>query len=481
MEFQEAFGDRLPDLETQTMIKLEENYRSVGNILAVANHLIDHNTQRIDKILRATRPDGALVECFRASDEVEEAQYVIEKIREIRAENPSAQFNHFAILYRTNAQSRPFEEMLVRWNIPYKVVGGMRFYDRKEIKDVLAYLRLLVNPFDGLSLTRIINVPKRSIGKTTLDKLQQASQQLTISLWDLISDETTVKTLAGRSAKPIIEFMQLINHWREKVPTTPASQIIQGIVHESGYVQELKDQANDEATDRLNNLQELFNAAIQFAEENEDASLEAFLANAALASSLDEGEKDNQKVTLMTLHAAKGLEFPVVFLVGLEQGLFPSFRSLNQREALEEERRLMYVGITRAQEQLMLSHAQARRLYGNREYAVPSQFLAELPPEYMTGAMPTKRAKSAASIATNSTKTSNTSNTRKLGSKNNSSQTEAKPAIRWEIGDHVNHDTFGEGIVTNLLGEGAKAYIAVAFPGIGKKILDPRLAPIHKI
>ncbi|MFN7715536.1 MAG: DNA helicase PcrA [Pseudanabaenaceae cyanobacterium] len=488
MEFQEAFGDRLPDTETKTMIKLEENYRSVGNILAVANHLIDHNTQRIDKILRATRPEGALVQCFVASDEVEESQYVVERIREIRIDNPTAQYNHFAILYRTNAQSRPFEEMLVRWNIPYKVVGGMRFYDRKEIKDALAYLRLLVNPFDGLSLTRIINVPKRSIGKTTLDKLQQAAQQLNLPLWELITDETTVKTLAGRSAKPIIEFVELIQHWQERVPTTPASQIIQGIIHESGYVQELRDQANDEAADRLSNLQELFNASLQFAEENEDASLEAFLANAALASSLDEGKEDQPKVTLMTLHAAKGLEFPVVFLVGLEQGLFPSFRSLNDRNSLEEERRLMYVGITRAQEQLMISHAKSRRLYGNREYAVPSQFLDELPPEYLTGAVQTKRARSVSTPSYSNDKPSTSKNKRtslSMSSKTNASQEHSsgtpKAVVSWQIGDSLHHDVFGEGIVTNLLGEGAKTYIAVAFPGMGKKILDPRLAPIQKV
>ena len=477
MEFQESFGDRLPDAHTGSMIKLEENYRSVANILEIANQLIDNNTQRIDKVLKATRPDGDLIELYRAEDEVDEAQFVIEQIRRVKAKNPDTNLGDFAILYRTNAQSRPFEEMLVRWNIPYKVVGGMRFYDRKEIKDTLSYLRLLSNPSDTLGLMRIINVPKRSIGKATLDKLQQAAQELSVPIWEIISDETTVKTLAGRSAKGVISFVELMQKWQEKVAVTPAAEIIQGILAESGYVDELKAQNNDEANDRLANLQELYNAAVQFAEENENASLDAFLANAALASSLDDSGENAEKVTLMTLHAAKGLEFPVVFLVGLEQGLFPSFRSINDPMALEEERRLMYVGITRAKEKLFLSHAQARRLYGNREYAIPSQFLAELPKEYLTGHGIDKFISKASQRAE---ATSVKGSLRSVPPVKSTSM-KPKPRIDWQVGDRVIHEKFGEGQVSNLLGSGDKMYLAVAFAGQGKKIIDPKIAPIQKI
>lgn len=477
MEFQESFGDRLPDAHTGSMIKLEENYRSVANILEIANQLIDNNTQRIDKVLKATRPDGDLIELYRAEDEVDEAQFVIEQIRRVKAKNPDTNLGDFAILYRTNAQSRPFEEMLVRWNIPYKVVGGMRFYDRKEIKDTLSYLRLLSNPSDTLGLMRIINVPKRSIGKATLDKLQQAAQELSVPIWEIISDETTVKTLAGRSAKGVISFVELMQKWQEKVAVTPAAEVIQGILAESGYVDELKAQNNDEANDRLANLQELYNAAVQFAEENENASLDAFLANAALASSLDDSGENAEKVTLMTLHAAKGLEFPVVFLVGLEQGLFPSFRSINDPMALEEERRLMYVGITRAKEKLFLSHAQARRLYGNREYAIPSQFLAELPKEYLTGHGIDKFISKASQRAE---ATSVKGSLRSVPPVKSTSM-KPKPRIDWQVGDRVIHEKFGEGQVSNLLGSGDKMYLAVAFAGQGKKIIDPKIAPIQKV
>ena len=477
MEFQQAFGDRLPDLNTQTMIKLEENYRSVANILEIANQLIDHNSQRIDKILKATRPDGDLIELYRADDEGDEAQFVIEQIRRVKSKNPSVNLGHFAILYRTNAQSRPFEEMLVRWNIAYKVIGGLRFYDRKEIKDTLSYLRLLSNPSDTLSLMRIINVPKRSIGKATLDKLQQAAQELGLPIWEIISDETTVKTLAGRSAKGVLSFVELIQNWREKIGVTPAKEIIQGILEESGYAEELKMQGNDEASDRLANLQELYNAAEQFAEENEDASLDAFLANAALASSLDDSSESADKVTLMTLHAAKGLEFPVVFLVGLEQGLFPSFRSINDPMALEEERRLMYVGITRAQEKLFLSHAQARRLYGNREYAIPSQFLAELPKEYLTGHGIDKFISKASQRA----EATSVKGSLRTVAPAKVSTVKPRPSVNWQVGDRVMHEKFGEGQISNLLGTGDKMFLAIAFAGQGKKIIDPKIAPIQKL
>ncbi|MCY7273723.1 MAG: UvrD-helicase domain-containing protein, partial [Phormidesmis sp. CAN_BIN44] len=383
MGFQQDFGDSLPDDDTRTMVKLEENYRSTENILQLANHLIENNTERIDKALKPTRGEGAPVYCHRADDEVAEAEFVVQQIRTLQHTNAELHWGKFAILYRTNAQSRAFEESLVRWGVPYKVVGGLRFYDRKEIKDVLGYLRAIANPSDTLSLLRVINAPRRGVGKTTIDALQKASVELGIPLWEILSDETSIKSLAGRSSKGVISFAQMIQKWRSQMDAVSASELVQGILEESGYLTDLKSQGTDEAEERFQNVQELYNAVLQFEEENEDTSLIAFLAGASLASDLDDKDEESTKVSLMTLHASKGLEFPVVFLVGLEQGLFPSFRSLDDPAAIEEERRLCYVGITRAQERLFISYARERRLYGNREMAQPSAFLKEMPKELM--------------------------------------------------------------------------------------------------
>ncbi|AFY71644.1 ATP-dependent DNA helicase, Rep family [Thalassoporum mexicanum PCC 7367] len=485
MEFQETFGDRLADAKTKTMIKLEENYRSVANILSAANQLIENNSERIDKVLRPTRNDGDLIHLYRGDTEIDEAAYVVQQIRAIKAQIPNANWGHFAILYRTNAQSRVLEgEML---DIPYKIVGGFRFYDRKEIKDILAYLRLLSNPADTISLLRVINTPKRGIGASTIAKLTDAARELGIPLWEILGDETSVKTITGRAAKKVIGFMELINKWIGQAQGMSAAEIIQGIVSESGYEQELQAQGNDEATERLANLNELYNAALQYAEESGDPSLDAFLASAALASSLDNADEDAEKVTLMTLHSAKGLEFPVVFLVGLEQGLFPSYRSLNDPMALEEERRLMYVGITRAQEKLILTHAQARRLYGNREYAIASQFLDELPKDLLSGQSAERYGSSAYASSGSSSESAGAGRRLTIADKlRNKSRTKdvVKPRMAiadWQVGDRLMHDEFGEGKVTNLLGSGEKMYVAVSFEGRGKKILDPRLAPMQKL
>jgi DNA helicase II / ATP-dependent DNA helicase PcrA len=474
MEFQETFGDRLPDDLTQTMIKLEENYRSVANILEVANQLIENNTQRIEKTLRPTRPEGDKITLHRVSDEIDEAQYVTDRIRTVQTEIPDCHLGHFAILYRTNAQSRPFEDMLVRWNIPYHIVGGLRFYDRREIKDLLGYLRVLSNPADTVSLLRVINTPRRGIGASTIDRLVEAALALNIPLFQVLTDEATVKTVAGRSAKSVLAFTAMMQKWIGVGSSMSATEVIQGIITESGYAAELESQGTDEASDRLSNLQELVNAAIQYAEENEDSSLDAFLANAALASSLDDSPEDSKRVTLMTLHSAKGLEFPVVFLVGLEQGLFPGFRSLADPMQLEEERRLLYVGITRAQEKLFLTHAQERRLYGNREPASPSQFLAELPKELLSGSgankLPTYRRIGAMSDLDDLKKKAQSSNETKR----------SQPTEKWQVGDRLVHESFGEGEVTHMFGEGEKKFIAVKFPKMGRKIINPKLDPIQR-
>ncbi len=458
--FQEDFGDGLVDDDTRTMVKLEENYRSCENILQAANELIENNTQRIDKVLKATRGSGEQITCHKADEELAEAAFVINQISTLKNQNPELDWGSFAILYRTNAQSRPFEELLVKYQIPYTVVGGMRFYDRKEIKDVVAYLRAINNPADTVSLLRVINTPRRGIGKTTIDALINASQQLGTTLWEILSDETSVNTLAGRATKAVNNFAAMISRWQGQVATLPVTEVLQGILEDSGYVQDLMNQGTDEATDRVQNVQELYNAALQFQEENEEISLRDFLSSAALSSDLDNLKEGQTAVSLMTLHASKGLEFPVVFLVGLEQGLFPGFRSLSDPASLEEERRLCYVGITRAQERLYLSHARERRLYGSREPAVRSQFLDELPEELLS----TKRA-------------SRQSYTKSASTPNGKQDTKQN----WQVGDRVLHKTFGLGEITHVFGTDNKMSVAIKFSSLGQKIVDPRVAQLQRV
>lgn len=473
LEFQEDFGDGLPDEKTQTMVKLEENYRSRSNILEVANHLIKNNTERIDKVLRPTREPGAPIVIWRADNELDEAEFVAGQIHTLKRQN--SEFEHgsnFAILYRTNAQSRAFEEMLLRFDIPYNIVGGLKFYDRKEIKDVLAYLRTLANPDDSVSLKRIINTPRRGIGDTTVAKIEDAATQLGIPLWEILTDEASVNTLAGRSAKPLIKFAEMINHWKNQLETLPASEIVQGIMKDSGYIEELKNQGTDEAQNRIENVVELYNAVLQFEEENEEPTLTGFLSKASLASDLDDLQEEDSRVSLMTLHSAKGLEFPVVFLVGMEQGLFPNFRSLDDPKAIEEERRLCYVGITRARELLFLTHTRERRLWGgSREHCIPSLFLGELPPELIAGTRKTKAGKAVSPEKTNNS----ASNSRTSVAGKNS------PAIDWKAGDKVVHPAFGLGEITHVLGVGDKVNLAIKFSGLGRKIIDPRSAKLQRL
>jgi DNA helicase-2/ATP-dependent DNA helicase PcrA len=480
MNFQDDFGDGLPDDDTHTMVKLEENYRSTSNILEVANYLIENNTERIDKVLRPTRGEGESIFIYHADDEIAEANFVISQIRHLETQHPELNWGDFAILYRTNAQSRAFEEMLTRYGMPYQVVGGMRFYDRREIKDVLAYLRLINNPSDTVSLKRVINVPKRGVGKGTLDKLEQAAQTLGVPLWEILSDETSVKTLAGRSARGVLEFAEVIKKHQEDMANQKASTIIQGVLDDSGYLAALKAEGTDEAEDRFGNVQELYNAVLQFEEENvDDPSLEAFLANASLASDLDDTKDGKNAVSLMTLHSSKGLEFPVVFLVGLEEGLFPNYRSMEDPAALEEERRLCYVGITRAQERLFISHARERRLYGQREMASPSVFLSELPADLVSGNSPHRRpgsAKPGHATPRMSTPMREARKQRESAAKPGSGAHERD----WKVGDVVVHKSYGAGQVTHIFGAGNKICLAVQFQSQGRKIIDPKLSPLQR-
>ncbi len=473
LDFQEDFGDGLPDEDTRTMVKLEENYRSRANILEAANALIARNTERIDKQLRATRGDGSEIVYFTADDELAEAQLVRDAIQGIAYKSPG--WEQFAILYRTNAQSRAIEEALLRDRIPYTVVGGLRFYDRKEIKDALAYLRVLENPADTVSLLRIINTPRRGIGQKSVDSLVAAAREREVSLWELLSDPEAVKAAAGRGAKAIAKFVAVIAAWQQQAPVAPAVEILNGILQDSGYLQDLQAQGTDEADNRAENLKELTNAALQFASENEDPSLGGFLANAALASDLDGLGEGQATVSLMTLHSAKGLEFPFVFLVGLEQGLFPHGRALEDPVALEEERRLCYVGITRAREQLFLSRARERFMWGSREPAAPSQFLEELPADLL------REAKTAIWVKPNAERGRQRSKAAEGAAVGRSDGESGDLRSGWSVGDGVRHAQWGIGFVAQVFGGDRKQTLAIKFPGKGTKVVDPSLAPMQRL
>jgi len=467
--FQEDFGDGLPDDDTRTMVKLEENYRSTANIIEVANEVIENNTERIDKVLRPTRGEGESIYLFRADDETHEAQFVVGQIRQLRDSNPELDWGSFAVLYRTNAQSRAIEEVLARFQLPYTIVGGLRFYDRKEVKDVLSYLRAIANPDDSVSIERVINVPRRGVGKTTLDRLKQAAQQTNVSLWNILCDETSVQTLAGRSAKAVFSFVEIIQKHQEQLETMSAAEIMQGVLDDSGYIADLQAQDTDEAMDRIGNVQELYNAALQFQEENDNSTLVGFLANASLASDLDNLEEGKSSISLMTLHSSKGLEFPVVFLVGLEQGLFPNYRSMEDPASLEEERRLCYVGITRAKERLFITYARERRLYGNREPASPSLFLGEIPPEKLLSNVATAQPKKM------------TTPMKEMRRRAVAAPNPNAVISDWKVGEKVMHPSFGPGQVTHIFGTGKKMCIAVKFPDLGQKIIDPKLVSLQRV
>ncbi len=471
---------------TESIVKLEDNYRSTSNILNAANTLIENNIERIDKILRATKGDGDPIKLFSCDDEISEAEAIISKIKSLNNFNSQPQWNNFAILYRTRAQSRVIEESLVRWRIPYTIFGGLRFYDRREIKDAIAYLKVLVNNSDNISLLRIINVPRRGIGKTTIQKLNDISNKLNLPLWEVINDKESLKETIGRSSKGINLFTELMSELICHLDNSGPAKLLQLIIEKSGYLNELLMSGTEESEDRRNNLQELINAATQYEEETENGDIEGFLASAALTNDNDSKKNLINSVTLMTLHNSKGLEFKNVFISGLEQGLFPSYRSIDSPSLLEEERRLCYVGITRAQERVFLSHARMRRLWGGmREATIPSIFLSEIPEELIDGEIPLT---GGASIRRDWHLDRLTRVDR------NNAEIVNKPinAVRrlysgpskgksWEIGDELIHSKFGKGEIIHIFGRGEKVSIAVKFGDKGSKILDPRLAPIRSI
>ena len=362
------------DFPNAKLVKLEQNYRSTSNILNAANAIIENNEERVDKVLYSQKGDGEKISLYEAQDEADEANYIVKSIRDT-----SENYNQFAVLYRTNAQSRALEEALIAAGIPYRIYGGLKFYDRKEIKDAIAYLKLVYNPDDSQSLRRVINVPKRAIGETTLKHLQEYSDENDISLFSAILDVDNISTIKSGTAAKLKAFSELIMKFKEAEPKYSLPEFLGLILEKSGYLRELQSSGTDEDETRIENLQELVNVANEFEPEEQDNILGEFLTQVSLVSDIDGMDEIANNVTLMTLHASKGLEFPIVFIAGCDDGIFPSARCSNTLPELEEERRLMYVGVTRAQNKLYITTAKRRQMWGEYKYYTPSRFIEEIP------------------------------------------------------------------------------------------------------
>lgn len=368
------------DYPSAKVIKLEQNYRSKGNILDAANTVIINNSHRKSKVLRTEQEGGSKIKVYRAYADSDEGDFVgmqISKIKE--AENKN--YNDFAILYRTNAQSRIFEESFRRKGIPYKIVGGTRFYDRKEIKDMLAYLKVIINPQDDISIKRIINVPKRSIGDATVNKVQDFAENFELNMWDALAEVRTIPTLTARNVSTIEPFVGLMERFMELSEVIPVSELIKTILEETGYLKQLKESKEIEDKSRIDNLEELVSDAVEFEKSSEDKTLSAYLEKVSLVQDTDKIEDEDDSVVLMTVHSAKGLEFPVVFMVGMENGIFPGNASFEKESEMEESRRLCYVGITRAKEVLFMTSAEVRRVFGRTVAYPQSDFINEIKPE----------------------------------------------------------------------------------------------------
>lgn len=473
------------DFPNTKVIKLEQNYRSTKNILNAANHVIENNNDRKSKKLWTAKEEGRPIKVYQAINEHDEANYVVKKIKEI-CEDEGKDYSDFAILYRTNAQSRVLEEELIKTNIPYKIVGGLKFYDRKEVKDIIAYLRLVQNPVDDISLKRIINVPKRGIGKVTLEKIAMVSIDKGESLYSTMLDIEEVPGLSHRAMAKVRDFASMIGKFIAMKELIGVKELIENVIDSTGYTETLKNEGTIEALSRIENIDEFVSVAIDFERTSENKSLEEFLANISLLSDIDKTDEDIERsITLMTLHSAKGLEYPVVFLSGLEDGLFPTSRAFTSDSDLEEERRLCYVGITRAEEKLFMTHASVRTLYGKTKYNISSRFLEEIPEELIENDEEDKYASTVKSRREQANEAKSILSNRKYFTgytKENTHKAEPKfsdDKSNVKSGMKVNHKVWGEGTIVQVKGQGDKTEITVAFAKQGIKKLMLAFAPVE--
>ncbi len=460
------------DYPNAKVVLLEQNYRSTKRILQAANKVIENNYNRKPKRLWTENPEGKKIAYYEAMSESDEAQFVAGKIKEY-VDSSKRRYSDFAILYRTNAQSRMMEEVLIKSNIPYQIVGGLKFYDRKEIKDILAYLRLIANPNDDISLTRIINVPKRGIGASSLDKIASYASAYGLSMFQALG-ELEHMGISARIAASLHEFRRQIEHWGQLQEYVSVTELVEDVLEKSGYREMLEAEKTLEAQSRLENIDEFLSVTKHFENVSEDKSLIAFLTDLALVADIDqlnnEEETDKEAVVLMTLHSAKGLEFPVVFLIGMEEGIFPHSRSLDDEEEMEEERRLAYVGITRAEEELFLTSAQMRTLFGRTNVNPASRFIGEIPDELVEQVNKTKRWPASEQARTKSVRLAAVPTTT------------GGEAVAWKVGDKAEHKKWGIGTVVSVRGDGDDKELDIAFQSpIGIKRLLAKFAPITKV
>ncbi len=466
------------DYPNATMIMLEQNYRSSQRILQAANDVIGNNTSRYPKVLRTENSEGEKIQLFRAFNEQQEAQFVVQSIQEMM-DTENRTLNDFAILYRTNAQSRVMEEVLVKSNMAYTIVGGTKFYDRKEIKDLLAYLRLIANNDDDLSLARIINEPKRNIGATSFERMAMYALEQDRSILDALN-EVDFMGLPARAVNSVIQFQGLIQNFTQMQEFLSVTEIVEQVLEKTGYRTMLKNEKTIEAESRLENIEEFLSVTKAFEEQSDDKSLVSFLTDLALISDidkLDEEEDTSQgNIILMTMHAAKGLEFPVVFIIGMEENIFPHSRSIGDDDEMEEERRLAYVGITRAEERLFISCAQSRTIFGRGSFNSPSRFIGEISDEIIEivgGQNSGNRGTTATSSAIPQTK--------KAAVIRPAYKQSGGDKMGWQVGDKAVHKKWGEGMVVSVRGNGEDTELDIAFPSpTGIKRLLAKFAPIEK-
>ncbi|MGC2405073.1 MAG: DNA helicase PcrA, partial [Candidatus Cybelea sp.] len=450
------------DFPGAKIFKLEENYRSTTRILDAANALVANNRSRAPKRLFTQRGEGEPITVYPAATERDEARYVVEKVK--NSVRDGAAYSDFVVLYRTNAQSRVFEEALLADGIPYRVVGGVGFYARTEIKDVIAYLRYIVNSSDALAFKRIVNVPRRGIGQQTLAALVQAANAARVSVGEAIFDSDLLRSAVPKKLKELERFAELITELRHVAEKGNVADLLVAVMERSGYVRELQSEDSHDARARLENLSELIGVAREYQATEEEPSLAGFLANIALVSDLDTLEEDASYVTLMTLHSAKGLEFPSVFLTGLEEGVFPHSRTLTEPAELEEERRLAYVGITRAIDRLFFTYASRRALFGNT-YAYPkSRFLDEIPllEVLESDSIPLPRPAGG--------------RWREVAIHESAG---AGVHLGLKDGDRVRHPKWGEGRIESIVGAGGDGLVTIDFPNVGQKMLMLKYAPLE--
>ena len=502
------------DFPGTRIIKLEQNYRCTGNILKAANAVIKHNENKYDKKLWTENEEGQLPCIYCGEDEYDEGRYIVEQINHLKTEEYYKN-SDFTILYRMNAQSRAIEDILMREGIPYKVIGGLKFYERKEIKDIIAYLRLIHNSADNLSLKRIINEPKRGIGKTSIEQIQEISDKTGNSMYEIIrnAQEYGLTRVFSNSR----DFIEQIEYLKSKKDELKISDLIKETLNKTGYTKALENENSVEAETRIENLEEFLTVAIEFEEESADNTLAEFLENITLSSDIDGMEDQDNSITLMTLHSAKGLEFPVVFLVGMEEGIFPGYKSIGEPQALEEERRLFYVGITRAKQYLYLTCAKHRTIFGSTSYNQVSRFVKEIPEELLEGYAEVVERKSvdkeefkdygyrwsygkgqtvktfkmseedksavAKTIGEQGAKSEYQFRTAEsfLNSIKQNNQTNDVDLSKYQVGQRVYHKKFGEGTITKLEQEGNDIKVDLEFDKVGHKRLMAKFAGLEII